>query len=167
MTKQKAKTEYDKALAAYSMCMKAFHKGEHQKAAEMFKEFLSKHSSEKELVDRAQIYISICEEQLKDKSIKLRTFDDYYQYSVYKINCGEYEEALKLLQKALELNPQEGKIFYLMADAHCLMGNTEECLENLKKAIHLDKHFGILAQNERDFEPLWEDKKFILITRAK
>lgn len=168
MTEQKTKkNEYDKALTAYSQAMKAFHKGEYQKAAEMLKEFLEKHIIEKELVDRAQVYLSICQEQQKDKIIKLKTFDDYYQYSVYKINNGEYEEGLKLLNKALEIKPQEGKIFYLMADACCLMGKTNECLEYLKKAIQNDKYFKILAQNEKDFESLREDKKFVLLTRMK
>jgi hypothetical protein len=45
------------------------------------------------------------------------------------------------------------------------MDQADPCLENLKKAIQADKFFRILAQNETDFEPLWEEKKFKLITR--
>ncbi|MFB0565634.1 MAG: tetratricopeptide repeat protein [Candidatus Aminicenantaceae bacterium] len=168
MTKQAAKkSDYDKVLLAYSTAMKAFHKGEFQKAVELLKTFLEKYCTEKELVDRAHIYLSICNERLEETSIKLKTFNDYYQYSIYKINSGEYEEALKLLKKAQELNPQEGKIFYLLADVYCLMGDTDNCLEHLRKAIQIDKNFKILAQNERDFESLREDKKFLLITRMK
>ena len=48
---------------------------------------------------------------------------------------------------------------------YCLMGKEDECLEYLKKAIQLDKYFGILAQNEADFESLKESKKFNLITK--
>jgi hypothetical protein len=39
------------------------------------------------------------------------------------------------------------------------------CLDHLKTAIQLDSFLKILAQNDTDFEPLWEDKKFKLITR--
>ncbi len=159
------KNDYEKALLAYNQAMKVFRKGNLIKAAEMFKMFSEKHASEKELKDRAQIYLDICTERQKKEKVQLNTFDDYYQYSVYKINQGEYKEALKLLEKALQMKPKEGKIFYLMADAYCLMGNKAECLAQLKKAIQMDKFFSILAQNEADFEPLREDKKFNLITR--
>jgi len=159
------KNEYQKALLAYNQAMKVFRKGDFVKAVEMLKAFSEKHASEKELTDRAKIYLVICKVRQQKEKIQLNTFDDYYQYSVYKINQGEYKEALKLLEKALQMKPKEGKIFYLMADAYCLMGNKKECLEQLKKAIQMDKFFSILAQNEADFEPLRENKKFNLITR--
>ncbi len=167
MAKEKEKIkkdEYQKALAAYSLAMKAFHRGEYPKAEELLKEFLEKSATEIELTDRAQTYLKICQSQQKKERIQFKTFDDYCQYSIIKINQGEYKEALELLEKAREMKPREGKIFYLMADAYCLSGQIDPCLENLKKAIQLDGYFRILAQNEPDFESLKGDKKFKLIT---
>lgn len=161
------KSDYEKSLLAYSQAMKVYHKGDYPRAAELLKEFLEKHVSEKELVDRAQVYLSICEGQQMDTGVKLKTSDDYYQFGIYKLNQGEYEESLKLLKKAIEIKPKEGKFFYSIADCYCLMGKEDKCLDSLKKAIQIDKYFKILAQNERDFEQLWEDKRFKLITRMK
>ena len=168
MTKEKEKIkkdEYQKALSDYTQAMKALNRRDYERAGELFKAFLEKHASERELADRVQIYLKVCQKQKKVEKIQLKTFNDYYQYSVHKINKGDYEEAMKLLGKAREMKPREGKILYLIADAYCLMGETEKCLEHLKKAIQMDDFFRTLAQNERDFEPIWEDKKFILITR--
>ncbi len=168
MKKEKEKIKkdnYQKALSDYTLAVKALNRRDNERAGELFKAFLVKHDSEKELVDRVQIYLKICQKQKKVEKIQLKTFNDYYQYSIHKINKGDYEEALKLLGKAQEMKPREGKILYLIADAYCLMGETEKCLEHLKKAIQIDDFFRTLAQNERDFEPIWEDKKFILITR--
>ncbi|MFQ5722523.1 MAG: tetratricopeptide repeat protein [Candidatus Aminicenantales bacterium] len=159
------KGDYQKALTAYSQAMRLFHKRQYSGAAAKLKVLLEKFSKEKEIADRAQIYLAICQERGKKETIQLKTFDDYYQYSVYKINQGDYKEALKYLSKAYQMQPKEGKILYLMADAYCLMGNKDECLEYLKKAIQTDKYFRILAQNESDFASLREDKKFKLITR--
>jgi tetratricopeptide (TPR) repeat protein len=161
------KDEYQKALAAYSDAMKEFRKEKFEKASEMLANFLEKYSTEKELADRAKIYIAICGERAKEnrEPISLKTAEDYYQHGVYKTNSGEFEEALKSLEKALKMSPDDGKIYYSMANLYCLMGQADPCLENLKKAIQADKFFRILAQNETDFEPLWEDKKFKLITR--
>jgi len=164
--KQK-KSDFEKSLLAYNQAMKAFHKGDYTRAAGLLKEFLEKHVSEIELVDRAKVYLSICEGQKRTTEEKLKTSDDYYQFGIFKLNQGEYEESLKLLKKAAELKPKEGKFFYSMADCYCLMGKEDKCLDSLKKAIQLDKYFKILAQNERDFERLWEDKRFKLITRMK
>jgi tetratricopeptide (TPR) repeat protein len=161
------KDEYQKALTVYSDAMKEFRKEKFEKASEMLANFLEKYSMEKELADRAKIYLAICRERATEKkeSISLKTAEDCYQHGVYKTNSGEFEEALKSLEKALKMTPDDGKIYYAMANLFCLMGQTDPCLENLKKAIQADKFFRILAQNETDFEPLWEDKKFKLITR--
>ena len=166
MKEEKGKKDsYEKALAAYADAVKEFQKGKLEKAQEMFRSFLSKHDAEKELVDRAGIYLKIIEERGKKESISLKTGDDYFFNSVYKINSGDYEAALKLLDKALTLGHDEARVHYLMANAYVRQGKNEEALDHLKKAFQKDKFFRILAQNETDFEPLWEDKKFKLITR--
>jgi tetratricopeptide (TPR) repeat protein len=159
------KDAFEKALAAYGDAMKEFHKGRLDKAVELLQLFLEKFDTEKELVDRAKIYLQMCQQKGKRETVSLKTLDDYVYFSVYKINSGAYEEALKLLEKALEMKEDEGRIYYLMADAHILMEKPDEAMECLKKAFQKDKLYRILAQNEVDFEPLWDDKKFRLITR--
>ena len=168
MKEEKAKKdEYQKALAAYADAMREFRKEKFDKAVEMLKGFVEKYPAEKELVDRAKLYAGISEERAKGskETISLKSVEDYFHYGIYRMNAGDFEEAQKYLEKALKLSPEEGKIHYALADLHCLLGQTDLCLEYLKKAIQLDKFFRILAQNETDFEPVWEDKKFKLITR--
>jgi len=159
------KDVYEKALAAFSEAMKEFHKGRLDKAGELLEAFLEKHDTEKELVDRAKIYLQMTREKGKKETVSLKSIDDYVYHSIYKINSGAHEEALKFLEKALEMKEEEGRVYYLMADAHIMMGKAEEAMECLKKAFQKDKVYRILAQNEIDFEPLWNDKKFKLITR--
>ena len=146
--------------------MKAFRKGDCAKAKELFTAFIEKYESEKEIVDRIRIYLALCENRQKKETVSLKTFEDHYEYAVFKQNQGDYDQAIKLLEKAKTLKPKEGKVTYLMALTFCLMEETEKCLENLKEAIHRDKFFGILAQNESGFEPIWEDKKFKVITKT-
>jgi tetratricopeptide (TPR) repeat protein len=165
-SKEKLKKDaYEKSLAAFSQAIKVFRKEDFVKAKELFETFLEKHPGEKELVDRAKIYLSISENRLSKESIQLETFEDYYQYAVYKVNQEDYDQALRLLMKAREKEPKQGKIPYVMSLVYCQMGNLEKCLEALKDAVHLDKFYGILAQNETSFESIWEDKKFKVITK--
>lgn len=159
------KDVYEKAIAAYEEAMREFHKGKMDRAKELLRTFLEKHGSEKELVDRAQIYLRIAEKYGKKETVLLKTPEDYIQYSVFRINSGDYPEALKLLEKALEMNADEGRVYYLMADAYVLFGKPDEAMECLKKAFQKDKVYKTMAQNEVDFKPLWDDKKFKLIAR--
>ena len=164
--KEKAKKDtYEKALAAYSQGIKAFRKGDYAKAKEYFEALLEKHATEKELVDRAKIYLDICEIRQKKDTIPLKTFEDYFLYAVYKLNQEDFDETIKLLEMARAKEPKEGKAVYLMALAYCQMGDVDKCLESLKEAVHMDKFFGILARNELKLEPIWEDKKFKVITK--
>jgi len=159
------KDAYEKALAAFSEAMKEFHKGRFDRAEELLKAFPEKYDTEKELLDRAKVYLRMTQERGKKETVSLKTGDDYIYQSIYKINSGAHEEALTLLEKAMEMKAEEGRVYYLMADAHILMGKADEAMECLKKAFQRDKAYRILAQNEIDFEPLWDDKKFKLITR--
>jgi tetratricopeptide (TPR) repeat protein len=162
--KQK-KDEYQKALAAFGQAMKDFHKGEMEKAAAGLKSFIEKFAEEHELVDRARIYVAIATNRLKRESVQIKTFEDHFHYAVYKINSGDLDGALKLLEKALEFKTDEAKVHYLISDVRCRLGQADDCLDSLKKAIQKDKLFAVLAQNEADFTPLWEDKRFKVITR--
>jgi tetratricopeptide (TPR) repeat protein len=168
MKDEKAKKdEYQKALSAYGDAIKEFRKEKYDKAVESLRSFMEKHPTDTELVDRARIYAAIAENRLagKGEPIILKTAEDHYQYGIYKTNAGAYDEAQKLLEKAAKLAPESGKISYALADLYCRMGQPEDCMEHLKKAVQIDKSFRVLAQNEPDFEPLWEDKKFKAITR--
>jgi tetratricopeptide (TPR) repeat protein len=164
MSREGSKSEklddYQKALEVYSKAMNYFHKMDYVKAIELFKEVINKYSLEKEIVDRANLYISICKNRMKKEKIELNTFDDYFYYGIYCLNLGDYERAIELLKEAQKKAPENGKVYYALADVSIRMGDNESALNYLKKAIELDSFFKILAQNEVDFEPLWENKEF-------
>jgi tetratricopeptide (TPR) repeat protein len=159
------KDEYQKALAAFGLAVKEFHKGEFEKAIESFKGFIEKFPVDKEIVDRAKSYLSIAQKRPRKESVTLKGFEDHTRYGIVKINQGDHAGAVKVLEKALDFKEKEGLVYFLLADVHSLMGQADSALDYLKKAIQKDKTFSVLAQNEPDFEPLWEDKKFKLIVK--
>jgi tetratricopeptide (TPR) repeat protein len=116
-------------------------------------------------VDRAKSYLAIAQKRPKKESVSLKGFEDHYRYGIVKINQGDHAGAVKILEKALEFKEKEGLVYFLLADVHCLMAQTDTALDYLKKAIQKDRTFSVVAQNEPDFEALWEDKKFKLIVK--
>ena len=164
--KEKKKIDnYEKAILSFADAVKTFRKGNCEKAVELFKAMIEKHASEKELVDRANIYMKICQHIKTKETIPPKSFDDYYENGIFLMNQGNYEEALKHLNKAIEKNPDHARILYFMAAIYQSMGDTDQSIEFLKKSIQKDKYFKILAQNDSDFEALRDDKKFKLLTK--
>lgn len=165
MSEPKKKDDYQKALALYNQGIKDFRKNDYDKALVSFKELIANYPEEHELVDRARVYISICERGSKKESISPRNIEDYLFYAQMRINQGDYQGALKLLEKALELKREEARVHYLMATAYVQAGQVEEGLEALKKALQKDKSLAVMAQNEPDFESIWEDKRFKVLVK--
>lgn len=159
------KDEYQKALSAYGQAVKEFRKGDFEAAAKAFSAFVEEHKAEPELVDRAKSYLAIAKKKQKKETAGLKSVDDYLAQAVLKLNSGEHQQAVGLLEKALEFKEKEGRVNYLLAVVYCRLGETDIGLDFLKKAIQKDKEFSVLARNDADFEPLHEDKKFKLITR--
>ncbi|OGD12216.1 MAG: hypothetical protein A2Y86_06905, partial [Candidatus Aminicenantes bacterium RBG_13_62_12] len=160
--KDEKKDEYQRALAAFGESVKAFRQGKNDRAEELLQAFMEKHGAERELVDRARTYLKIIRERVGKPGERLtaRTDEDYYLFGVYKMNMGDLEGAQKMLEKAREAKPKDGRTYYLLAALACLTGDQDASLEHLKKAVQLDKYYAILAQNEADFLPLREDKRF-------
>jgi tetratricopeptide (TPR) repeat protein len=164
--KEKArKNSYEEALNAFGRAMKALNKRDYTKALEGLNAFMESHPGEKELIDRCNVYVKICNQHISPEKPALKTYDDYYRQGVFKLNDGEFEEAAKLLSKAHQIEPKAGEILYYLANTYCHMQDVDACLEYLKQAVKLDAAFAVLAQNELDFSKLREDKRFAVITK--
>ena len=159
------KDAFEKILSAYEQAMKAFHKRDFEKAEGLLSACLETDPSKKEVVDRARVYLSICRNAKENKTLPLKTFDDYYQAGVYFVNRGEIEEAVKLLSKARKMEPEQGKIPYMMSIAALKQENVDEAFAHLEKAVELDDFFAILAKNEIDFGDIRDDDRFDAIVK--
>jgi len=162
------KDEYQKALACFSEAMKEFRKSKWDKAIELFNDFFAKYPVERDLVSRAHTYHAIAEERLKEpREIPLpKTVEDFVNAAVFKMNTGANEDAFKFVEKAIKTFPEDARVLYVQADLLCRAGRLDEALESLGKAVKIEKSYRILAQNEIDFAPLWEDKRFKSITKS-
>jgi tetratricopeptide (TPR) repeat protein len=158
------KTEYEKAWIAYDLAMKSFHKKDYGKAKEGLGSFAEDFPKEKELIDRANIYLQICENRLNPPKDTEKTSEDYLQSGIILMNQGLFAESLASLEKAHGKKPKNAKILYTLADVSCRKKDHDACLDYLKQAVELDSSLAVLALNEQDFEPLKEDTRFLEIT---
>src|SRR5687768_5331518 len=96
------------ALESFERAMKALGKRDFEKARDLFDGLISGHPEERDLLERARAYKTLCERSLereKRPSHKPKGVDDLLHQGVYLHNRGEFEEALKLLRQAADLQP--------------------------------------------------------------
>ena len=115
----------------------------------------------KELADRAQVHLRICEQRIsRPPTPVLRTADDHYIQGVAMMNLGRWDEAREHLDRARKASPKSDHIIYAMAALDCLTGEAESAMQNLKLAIDLRPENRYHARNDEDFAFLQEDPRF-------
>ncbi len=147
------------ALPEYEKGIELLQQREFTQAEAQFEKLLAGFPEIKNLVDRARIYIALCQKQRK-QAPELEGFDDFYNHGVYLSNRGDYTEALQHLSKALEFEPQSPKVHYSIASVLCLQGEREPSLDALRISIELDESIRIYAKNDPDFQRLQGDPDF-------
>ena len=151
---------HEKALKEFERGVGLLQKQSYSEAIEHFKTIVGSFPQEKELTDRAHVYLRICQNVLERKEPQPRKPEDFFYYGVIKANEANFDEAVRLLEKALQANPKDEKVHYVMASTLAAKGDRREALEHLREAIELNTTNRIYARNDPDFEPLRDDDNF-------
>ena len=156
--------EYKKALSAYATGLELLQQKDWRGASRALAEFVADHTKERELSERARMYLRICAQHLDSNSLQPETFEDRCYLAVLQANKGDYKEALENLEQALEEQPGSEKAFYLKASTLALKGDRAAALQALGRSIALDEQNRIYAANNPDFNALHDDEEFITLT---
>jgi len=73
---------------------------------------------------------------------------------------GESDKALRILQRAIEIDPNYATSYYNVSCIYSKKEEKERALEYLKKAIALDQKYKEKARTDKDFDSLRHDQKF-------
>lgn len=151
---------HDKALKEFGRGVTLLQKHSYAEALEHFQVVVSDFPQEKELIDRAQVYVRICHSMADRREPQPRKPEDFFYYGVIKANEANYDEAVKLLERALQISPKDEKVHYVLASTLAQKGERRQALEHLKEAIELNATNRIHARNDSDFEQLRDDENF-------
>jgi tetratricopeptide (TPR) repeat protein len=115
----------------------------------------------KELGDRAQMHLRICEQRITRPPIPaVKSAEEHYTQGIALMNLGRWDEAREHLDRARKAAPKADHIVYAMAALDCLTGEAESAMQNLKVAIQLRPENRYHARNDEDFSFLQEDPRF-------
>ena len=132
-------------LAAHALAGILLEDGEDEQAIEVLQTALAAHPSHLTLVDRAaQAWIA--SDRLADAekvtATALETFDDegwaHGSHARVLLGKGSSAEALAALDRAVELSPDDARLYALRGDAARAMGSTGPAKESYERALQLN-----------------------------
>ncbi len=147
---------HDQAVEAFERGFQALQQRQYAKAAELLGAVINGFTDEKELQERARVYLAICERQAVHDA-KPRSFDDRLHAATVIVNRGAFDEALVQLRKLESDEPGNDYVQYLLSVVHTAVGNAEQAVAQLRKAIELAPENQFRAAQDPDLEPLRQD----------
>ena len=157
------KKEFSKELyKLYEQALELLYQSSYKKARNKFVRLVEKFPTDIEITSRAKAFIRVCDRHLeRQQKQPALTSEDIFNQAVIHHNASRYEEALTTLSQAMKLTrKRKDHIHYTMAAVEICMGNTDQGLKHLKKAIEMNEENRFFARNDPDFEPVTQDAAF-------
>jgi len=147
------KSTYPDAVSAYERGIAALQRRDYQAAADAFRDLMARFPEERELQERAQVYLRVCERELAAAAAP-RTAEERLVAATVALNAGDHARTLNLLDEVLRDDPKSDLAEYMAAVVHCAKGDPEAAIGRLRRAIELNPENRNLARQDSDLEAL-------------
>jgi len=149
------------SLELFEKAVKALGKKDYERAHEQLTELVESYPEERDILDRARAYLSLCERAMgKKPNFRPKTFEDLLNHGVFLHNRGDFTEALKALHQAAEIHPKNEHVLYCIAASAARVGDHPAALKALRSAIHANASNRAQARGDSDFDALREGEEF-------
>jgi tetratricopeptide (TPR) repeat protein len=154
------KPGFYEAVAVYERGVQALQRHDFQGAAGFFRTVLERYPDERELLERARLYLRVCERETSRQPPAPKTPAERVYAATVALNSGDHSGALDHLQRALGEDPDSDHAHYIMAVALGMRNRSEEALEHLQQAIALNPENRSLARQDPDLDILRDHDRF-------
>jgi tetratricopeptide (TPR) repeat protein len=145
---------YLEAVTTYERGLEALQRHDYVKAAELLKRVIERFPDERELTERARLYLKVCERQLEPVPSAPRTVEERVYAATLAINTGAYDEAVAHLRRVDAEAPDNDAAQYMLAVAYSQRGDPAAGLGHLRRAIELNPENRSLARQDPDLEAI-------------
>ncbi len=150
----KIREAYAKAVALYEKGLKALQRKHYPGAATAFRQVLEQFPEERELHERARLYLNVCKRETKPLAKTPKSVDERILAATLALNRRDVDQALSLLQRTASSHRKHDHIQYMLALAHALSDDVETAAEHLARAIALNPSNRLQAKQEPDFDSI-------------
>jgi len=153
-------TSHELAVEVFERGFQALQQRQFGRAAELLNQVVGAYPDEKELQERARVYLSICERQRNSHGPSPRSLEERVNAATVAINRGAFTDGLALLRKLEADHRENDYIQYLLCVVYSLLNDVPHALEHLKQAIALNPENRRLATQDADLDPLRQSPGF-------
>lgn len=147
-------------MSLYERGLEALQRHDYAQATAVLESVLERFPEEKELLERARLYLNICLRQAAPAETAPQTVKERLYAATLALNGGRHDEALAHLRLVRDEDPDNDHALYMLAVAHAQRGEHAEALAHLTRAIALNPENRALARRDPDLQPLQEDEVF-------
>ena len=154
------KPGFYEAVAIYERGVQSLQRHDFGGAANYFRTVLERYPEERELLERARLYLRVCERETSRQPAKAKTPAERVYAATVALNSGDHNGALVHLQLALGEDPENDHAHYIMAVALGMRNRADEALEHLQQAIALNPENRGLAKQDPDLDSIRDHDRF-------
>jgi len=164
--KPPARSTYAEAVLTYERAMQALQAKRYRDAAQLLKTVIATYPEEKELLERASLYLRVCERHLAPPDATPSTPEERVYAATLAINSGDFDRAIALLTSAVAQDSSNDHAEYMLGVALAIRGNNDAAITHLERAVALNSETRNLIAKEADLEALRHTDAIIALLSA-
>ncbi len=158
---------HGEAVRAYEQGVEALQQRDFARAEKLLESVIARYPDEKELHERVRLYLNVCHRQAAPPDRTPQTPGERIYAATLAINAGAFDDGLTQLRMALETEPSNDHVHYMLAVVHALRQDFASSLAHLQRSVELNPENRFLALQDADLAGLREaDPSFRTIIDA-
>jgi len=154
------KPTYHEAVAMYERGLQALQRRDFAASADALRNVIERYPDERELLERARLYLKVCERELEPKEPTPKTANEWVYAATVALNAGDESTAIRHLQRALTEDNRHDHAHYMMAVVAVRRSDGPAALDHLRRAVALNPENRSLAKQDPELEALRDDAEF-------
>src|SRR5687767_10679876 len=154
------KPTYHEAVAMYERGLQALQRRDFAASADALRTVIERYPDERELLERARLYLKVCERELEPKEPAPKTADEWVYAATVALNQEDEANALLHLQRALAADSRHDHAHYMMAVASARRHDVNAALDHLRRAVALNPENRSIARQDPELDSLREAPAF-------
>jgi tetratricopeptide (TPR) repeat protein len=150
----------EQAVEVFERAFHALQQRDFSRAASLLNRVVAEFQDEKELQERARVYLAICQRQASSNDGGPRSYHDRVGAATLAINRGEFDEALARLLELAHEDANDDHVLYMLAVVQTARGEVDEALSHFRLAVELNSDNQYLASQDDDLEALRQHDGF-------
>jgi tetratricopeptide (TPR) repeat protein len=144
----------------YERGLQALQRRDFAASAEALRTVIERYPDERELLERARLYLKVCERELEPKEPAPKTANEWVYAATVALNAGDETTAHRHLQRALAEDARHDHAHYMMAVVSTRRNDSAAALEHLRQAVALNPENRSLARQDPDLDALRDESAF-------